>query len=661
MCGLVFAVAKTAGKLPSDEAFAAMDAALRHRGPDECGRAAAGRAVMAHRRLRIIDLAGGQQPMASRDGRVWLLYNGEIYNFREIAEALIARGHAISGSSDTEVLLSAYLEWGDACVERLNGMFAFVVYDAHRDRVFAARDRFGEKPLYILNNEQAVYFASELNSFLAGGVFRPVLDRTALYNYLTCKYSFGPRTIFAGVRRLQPGHCLAVENGTVREWAYWVPPRPCDEAIDEAEATRRTLDLLRDAVRLRLVSDVPVGFFLSGGLDSSTIVALASELTRSPLETFGIGFEEARYDERPHQRYVAQRFGARHHELVLKPESIDVVEELAWHLDEPFADSAALPTWFLAQHARRHVVVALSGDGGDELFAGYDVYRGHLLSERLRRLPRFVRLAAAAALRHPHTADIEVRRRRQRLARNIADTELSARSRFVAKQQTGFRRDVLRRVSPLLAPLCSEEQDEALFAPLFDERLDDLEAIALWQQTTSLPDDMLFKVDRMSMAHSLEVRAPFLDHRIAELINRVPFDVKLRRGRTKNVLKTAMHQYLPADFIDRPKQGFDLPLAKWFKEDLEGYARSRLLRRGAVVPHIVDRDGIERLLVEHKMLAQDWSDAIWTLLILELWCGRRGLGAEILDASQPGTAATRRSPRAAAASRLGPPAHPQPL
>lgn len=590
--------------------------------------------MMAHRRLRIIDLQGGQQPFVSRDGKVWLVYNGEIYNFREIAVELQACGHSISGRSDTEVLLAAYLEWGDACVDHFNGMFAFVLYDARRERVFAARDRFGEKPLYVADTEHTVYFASEVNSLLSGEVVPPAVDHAALYNYFTCKYQFGPRTILQGVQRLQPGHCLSIEDGVVRTWAYWTPPLPSSEIVDEGEAIRSTLDLLRDSVRLRLVSDVPIGFFLSGGLDSSLIVALASELTDGRLETFGVGFEEERYDERPYQRLVAQRFGTTHHEILLKPESIDIIEDLAGHLDEPFADSAALPTWFLSREARRHVVVALSGDGGDEIFAGYDVYKGYWLSEKIRRVPAFIRRAAVSALHRSHTNNVDARVRRERLARNIADAADPARPRFIAKQQGAFRRDVLRQISPLLAPFCSEEHDKKLFGRLFDSRLGDLEAMALWQQTTSLPDDMLFKIDRMSMAHSLEVRAPYLDHRIVELVNKVPFGIKLRGGRTKSLLKKVMRGYFPNDFINRPKQGFNVPLAAWFKEDLSSFARSRLLRPDAVVPHIIGRDSIGRVLTEHERLERNWSDAIWTLLIFEIWCSKRKLGPEIIDASQ---------------------------
>jgi asparagine synthase (glutamine-hydrolysing) len=633
MCGFVFVYAKDDRGLPATGTIDAMSAALRHRGPDEHGRGGAGPAIMAHRRLRVIDLEGGRQPFVSPDGKIWLVYNGEIYNFRELAVELRRCGHRLSGRSDTEVLMAAYREWGDDCVHRFNGMFAFALYDGLRGRVFAARDRFGEKPLYVADTESAVYLTSEIDSLLAGGVVAPEVDPATLYSYFTCKYGIGPRTILRGVRRLQPGHCLAVEDGVVRTWSYWTPPLPGNDVVDENETVRTVLDLLRDSVRLRLVADVSVGFFLSGGLDSGLIVALASELTDVPLETFGVGFEERRHDERPHQRFVAQRFGTKHHEILLKPESIDVIDDFVEHLDEPFADVAALPTWFLSRETRRHTVVALSGDGGDEIFAGYDVYKGYLASERVRRLPAFVRRAAAAALRRWPAGDAESQARRERLARNIDDASAPARARFVAKQQGAFRPSVLSAISPLLAPYCSHAHDRELFSPLFDERLDDLGAMAFWQQKTSLPDDMLFKVDRMSMAHSLEVRAPYLDHRLVELVNKVPFDIKLRGGRTKNLLKEAARGYFPADFIDRRKQGFTVPLASWFKEDLDGFARSRLLRRDAVVGRIVGRESMERMLTEHRRLDRNWSDAIWTLLVFETWCARRKLGPGIVDAA----------------------------
>ncbi len=620
MCGFVFIYAKCEGALPGERTLAAMDRALAHRGPDEHGSKTLDRAMMAHRRLRVIDLTGGQQPMAGPDGQVWIVFNGEIYNYRDVLADLRALGHSIAGASDTEVLLTAYLEWGDDCVHRLNGMFAFVIYDGRTDRVFAARDRFGEKPLYVHETGDLVTFASELKALVAANIFDKRIDPVALYGYFATTYVIGPRTIFKDVSRLQPGNALSVANGTLTTWPYWKPPRPSAGIDDEAEAIERTRDLLRDAVRLRLVSDVPLGFFLSGGVDSSAIVAIASEISETRLDTFGLGFEERMYDERPHQRYVAERFGTRHHELVLRPRGVDVIERMAWHLDEPFADSAALPVWFLAEDARRSVTVALSGDGGDELFAGYDTYRGHILSDRLKRVPGVIRAAAAASLRRLSARDAGGQARYDRLARNIQDVALPARARLLGKRQKAFRRDALREMSPYLAGICSEASDRLLFPHLFDESLEPLAALTLTHQTASLPDDMLVKIDRMSMAHSLELRAPFLDHRLADLANRISFGVKLPGGRTKSVLKKAMTPYFPKEFLWRRKQGLDVPLAHWFKDDLDGFARDQIFRKDAVLPRLFDRTALEGLLGRHGALTRDRSTQVWTLLMFEVWC-----------------------------------------
>lgn len=631
MCGFVFVYAKREGALPGEDRLRSMESVLAHRGPDASGMKSLDRAMMAHRRLRVIDLTGGEQPMASPDGQVWIVFNGEIYNYQEVLTELRGLGHTITGASDTEVLLSAYLQWGYNCVHRLNGMFAFVIYDGRTQRVFAARDRFGEKPFYVYENDDCVYFASELKALVSANIIEKRIDPVALYSYFSTTYVIGPRTIFKDVSRLQPGHALSVMDGNVKTWPYWQPPIPTDDIDDEAEAVEQTRDLLRDAVRLRLVSDVPIGFFLSGGVDSSAIVALASEMSETPLDTFGLGFEEQMYDERSYQHTVAQRFGTHHHELVLKPQGVDVIEQMVWHLDEPFADSAALPVWFLSEDARRSVTVALSGDGADEMFAGYDTYRGHRLSERLSEVPAFVRIAAAAALRRFPTRDAGGRARYDRLARNIDDVALPACMRFLAKRQKAFRRDALRQLSPYLAGFCLEQNDRELFPDLFNHSLEPLEALTLAHQATSLPDDMLVKIDRMSMAHSLELRAPFLDHRIAELANSMSFEVKLPGGRTKNVLKKAMESYFPKDFLGRPKQGLDVPLAHWFKDDLQGFVRGQLLREDAIVPRLFDRTALEGLIGEHAGLTRDRSTQVWTLLMFEIWCRRYDIPWEAFE------------------------------
>ncbi len=630
MCGFVLAYARTGDRLPDQALLDRMDAAIRHRGPDEHGQKRFDRAVMGHRRLAIIDLSGGQQPMCTPDGKVWIVFNGEIYNFHAVRDELAGAGHPLSTHSDTEVLLHAYLVWGEKCLDRLNGMFAFAIYDGHTQSVFAARDRFGEKPLYVLEHNGTLYLASELKALVETGLVEKRLDPVALYNYFANSYVMGPRTIFRGVRRLQPGHWLKTDGANVQEQCYWAPPNPTEERADENAIVEEALDILKDSVRLRLVSDVPVGFFLSGGVDSSAVVALASEASGQRLETFSIGFDEARYDEREYARYVAKKFGTRHHEFLLEPGSVEVIERIAWHTDEPFADSSALPTWYLSRLTRQHVKVTLSGDGGDEMFAGYDSYRGHVLSERLRKLPGFVRSAAAAAVRSMPTSDASKRVACLRLARNIEDAGLDAGDRFVAKQQVVFRRDYLAGISPYLAAHATAENDRALFSPMFDHVRSPLAGMALWQQTVSLTDDMLVKVDRMSMAHSLEVRTPYLDHRLAELMNRVPFNTKLPRGRQKYLLRKSMERYFPADFLWRKKQGFSVPLSYWFKDSLGDYLRQKLLASGAMVSHVFKREALERIIGEHTRLTRDWSFALWTLLMFETWCSRYQVGPDAL-------------------------------
>ncbi len=628
MCGFVFAYARNGADLPDAAALDRMDTALRHRGPDAHGQQRLDRAVMGHRRLAIIDLDGGQQPLCSPDVRVWVVFNGEIYNFRAVQAELASCGQPLESSSDTEVLLHAYLAWGDRCVDHLNGMFAFAIYDGRTQSVFAARDRFGEKPLYVLERAGVLYLASELKALVVGGVVERSIDPVALYHYFTSSYVIGPRTIYRSVRRLQPGHWIKADGSTVVEHCYWRAPRPTGELTQEHEVVERALELLRDSIRLRLISDVPIGFFLSGGVDSSAVVALASELAGQKIETFSIGFSHPRFDERSHARFVAERFGTNHHEFVLESGGLDVIEQIAWHADEPFADSSALPTWHLAKITRRHVSVALSGDGGDEMFAGYDSYRGHMASELVRRVPRFMRVAGISLLRSMPVSNPFRRFAMLRLARNIEDAELAPAERLIAKQQVVFRREFLAAICRLPLDQQGADADRETFAPMFDRTLNPLSGMTLCQQTVSLPDDMLVKVDRMSMAHGLEVRAPFLDHRLAELMNSVAPATKLPRGQQKYILRKALVKYFPREFLWRPKQGFNVPLSYWFKDGLNDYIRQRLLRRDALVGKLFHRDALQRIIGEHTSLTRDWSFALWALLMFETWCERFDIRAD---------------------------------
>ncbi|MBS0472159.1 MAG: asparagine synthase (glutamine-hydrolyzing) [Proteobacteria bacterium] len=635
MCGFILAYAKHSATPLSDGTLNLMSAVLRHRGPDEHGILSNGPLAGAHRRLSIIDLAGGKQPMVSPDGRFTLLYNGEIYNFMDVRSELESHGVAFREHSDSEVLLQAWQRWGADCLSRLDGMFAFAIHDARTSTLHAARDRFGEKPVYYVQTDDALILASELKALVAAGLVEKRINPSALYSYLTLGYVVGEETIFKGVRKLGPAGLLRYAPVTglkVERW--WRPPMPSDEIEDADYAASETLRILRQSVSRRMIADVPVGFFLSGGVDSSAIVALAAEASSSPLETFSIGFDDARLDERPFAKFVADRFGTRHTELVVEPQHLDVLERIAWHADEPFADSAALPTWFLSEMTSQRVKVALSGDGADELFAGYDVYRGHMLSERVRRLPWALRRAATAALRASARL-IRDNEPRLRLAQNISDASLPAVARFIAKQQTIFRNDFVRRYFPRLAPWATEEADLELFADMSANTPDVLGRIALWHQCVSLPDDMLHKVDRMSMAHSLEVRAPFLDHRLVELMNRTSFGAKLPQGRQKFILRKAMAAYYPEEFLWRPKQGFRVPLSRWFKGNLAGFAADRLSRPDSCSGRILAPGTLDTILADHKSGAKNWQAAIWALLMLEEWARAYDIPADAFEFGDP--------------------------
>lgn len=617
MCGFVLAyVKKPNRRLPADR-LDAMDRAIAHRGPDEHGQLNLEHVSVGHRRLAIIDLVGGKQPMFSADKRYLLTYNGEIYNFKEIKRELESLGHIFHETGDTEVLLVAWQVWGQACLQRLNGMFAFVIYDSVANTVFAVRDRFGEKPLYYAERDDAIYFASELKSLVSAGLTDKQIDPSALHSYFTLGYVTGAHSIFRDVQRLRPGHLVVATAGRCSaQQAWWRPPAHSDELDDPEFVASRTINLLRDSVAMRLIADVDVGFFLSGGVDSSVIVALAAEVATNRLETFSIGFDDPEIDERPYARYVAQRFGTKHHEFVVTSKNLDVLERIAWHADEPFADPAALPTWFLAELTHQHVKVALSGDGGDEVFAGYDVYRGHALSEAARKVPRIFRRMTTAALLE--ASRISGKGRWSRLARNLADADISYPERFIAKQQQVFRSGFFRQHSPFLAKIeFSAVREE--FASLCDAPNAPLAEMAWWQQTTSLPDDMLHKVDRMTMAHSLEVRTPFLDHGLVELLNRTSFHAKLKDGQPKYVLREAAAQLLPKAFLARRKQGFVVPLNRWFRGNLVQFARDELLSPNAINRQIFSPGVVEGVLAEHENGRGAQDKALWALLMFEQW------------------------------------------
>ena len=634
MCGIAGFVEAGEARGANVEGRAAlidrMCRSIAHRGPDEQGAEILGRAAVGMRRLSIIDLAGGRQPMSGCDPRVRLVFNGEIYNFKELQRDLEARGHKFHTRSDTETIVHAYEEFGDACVERLRGMFAFAIWDARAERLFIARDRAGEKPLYYTLTPRGTFvFGSELKCLLEHPEVERETDPAALDAYLTLGYVPEPLSVFRGVRKLEAGHRLVLERGSVKTESYWdFPtetdgrPRGEDEYVEELRAR------LEESVRMMLVADVPLGAFLSGGVDSSTIVGLMSRATNAPVKTFSIGFREDSFDELKYARLAARHFETDHRELIVTPEVCQLVDELVRHFDEPFADQSSIPTYLVSKLAREHVKVVLSGDGGDELFAGYTRYAVEQGRQGFARLPRVVRrgLMAPLAAQLPHGA--RGRNFIHNVALDPAERYLDNVSTFNALGKRALYTSDFRRA------LKGREPAAEIFHA-HGARTDDAVGRLLYLDAkTYLPGDILTKVDRMSMAASLEARVPLLEHKLIEFVSRMPASLKMRGGESKYIFKRAVRGLVPDEILDRPKQGFGVPINEWINRELrerirDTFADARTRSRGVFEPAYVDV-----LLDEHRRGRRNHSNALWALFILELW--QRSFADEA--SARPGTA-----------------------
>jgi len=616
MCGIAGIVDQTGH--PVDGALLrAMTATQAHRGPDGDGIVCRGAAGLGHRRLAIIDLATGDQPMANEDGSVQIVFNGEIYNFRELRRDLDARGVRFRTASDTEVLLRAYEADGPDCVRQLRGMYAFAILDQRARRLVLGRDRVGIKPLVYAWDGRRLLFASEIKAILKDPAVPRDLDLEALGQYLTFHYVPAPRTIFTAIRKLPPASTLtlSLDGGAPVVSSYWHLRFAPDAHVAEGEWVERLRAQLTDAVRCHMVSDVPIGAFLSGGVDSSSVVALMAQASSAPIRTFSIGFDETDFDELRFARQVAARYGTDHYELVVKPNALDILPKLAWHFDEPFADSSAIPTYYVSKITREHVTVALSGDGGDESFAGYRRYaRALALHERFDRGPaRLTRplLRLAAGL-------LPVGAPGQALTGLLGAGPLERYYRLVTYQ----RRETLRRLlCRELADLARTAPDPAAFSRLASEG-DAPDYVSTLQQidiATYLPGDILAKVDRMSMAVSLESRVPLLDHRLMEFVATIPSTLKLRNGRGKYLLQRAMAQDLPSEILTRTKMGFGVPLGAWLRRELRDMARDVLLGVRARQRGIFRASEVEALLATHDTGRRDCSARLWSLICFELW------------------------------------------
>ena len=626
ICGMVGLGEAAAFGVPDIER---MRRVLAHRGPDDAGEYLAdfrtghgpGRVGLGHARLSIIDLATGHQPIANEDGTLQIVCNGEIYNFRELRSGLIARGHTFRTQSDTEVIVHLYEERGVECLKDLRGMFAFALWDARHNALLVARDRIGQKPLCYRAESNRFLFGSEIKSLLqADGVPRE-LSLEALHHYLTFQYVPHPLTMFKGISKLPPGHYLLWKDGRIEVSEYWRPPFERRPRLREDEYVEQVRALMTESVRLRLISDVPLGAFLSGGIDSSIIVGLMAQLSSAPVKTFSIGFDEKRYDELDYARLVARHFGTEHQEFIVRPNAVGILPELVWHYDEPFADSSAIPTYYVSRMTRQHVKVALTGDAGDEGFAGYPRYRAVRLGLWFDRLPRFLRRALAGRFWEHLPASVEQKTLRRRARRLFMALNLPPRERY-ARWCAIF--DDTRKHA-LYSPGLAAEFEHRPSHEIFDTEYDKVPGVDFLGRTTFvdymryMPDDLLCKVDIASMAHGLESRAPFLDHKVIEFVGGVPTDLKLRRLTDKYLLRRAFGSMLPKAILKRKKMGFGVPIADWFRGELKDYVRDILLDSTALQRGYFRPEAVRELVDDHVAARFDHGYRLWALLMFELW------------------------------------------
>lgn len=602
-----------------------MTSCLRHRGPDDEGYYTDGAAHLGMVRLSIIDVAGGHQPMSEEQGYLHVIFNGEIYNYAELREELIAKGHTLKTHSDTEVIVHWYEEEQEKCLARFNGDFSISIWDARKKELFLARDRLGVKPLYYWHDGARFAFASELKALLLVADISRELDYQAVDAFLTFLYIPSPRTIFQAVKKLPAGYWLKFSAGFVSLQSYWQLPSALEQkTVPDDEAAAEIRNRLRQAVHRRLVSEVPLGVFLSGGIDSSAVLALMREKSTRPVETFSLGFEQPydTYNELPAARLTAAIFGAKHHAFVVKPDIARLLPEMVWHLDEPHADSSALLTFLLCRQTRGSVTVALTGIGGDELFGGYPRYLAMRLSQRCEQWPFAIRreLARLAGfIRETNTA----RNTPGRIKRFLRGLALSAEDRYLLwiSHLSLAARQALYQPSFLAA--LNEHSAWANFRQVLNMTEGSyLDRISQFDMETYLPDDLLMLADKMSMAHGLELRVPFCDHELAEYVFSLPMQQRLQGGQLKGLLKSALKDELRPELLSRRKQGFMLPLASWLRGPLSGLcdewlSPDRVAKRGFLNPQAVTR-----LIRDQRAGQSTLSHLVYALLVFELWCQR---------------------------------------
>ncbi|NOT55534.1 MAG: asparagine synthase (glutamine-hydrolyzing) [Deltaproteobacteria bacterium] len=621
MCGVAGKIYFDRDRKVSERELRDMARTLVHRGPDGEGVWAAGNVGLAHRRLSIIDLrAVAGQPMSNEDGSIWITFNGEIYNFQDLRKYLVQRGHIFQTHSDTEVIVHAYEEYGRDCLQHLRGMFAFAIWDTRTHTLLLACDRVGKKPIFYFHEKDRFLFASEIKALFADTTVPVEPDSVAIDHYLALGYVPAPLSAFRGVQKLPPAHWLEIKDGQLTTGRYWKLRYSPKRNVSFPDAVAELRWQLSEAVRLRLLSDVPLGAFLSGGIDSSAVVAYMAQALNHPVRTFTVGFEDVASDERPFARMVADRYGTDHTELVVKADVAAILPRLVWHYDEPFGDPSAVPSYAIAELTRQYVTVALNGDGGDESFAGYTRYVANHRAQRGEIIPLPLRRTVAALidLLPKHWRQQQPLRKISTVAEAMAQTRERRYSRWFGQFSVAQRQDLYTTDFKAAVGHCDPE---ALFVNAFgaSDATDWVDSTLDVDIGLYLPGDLLVKMDRASMAHSLEARSPFLDHVLMEFAASLPPEWKLAGTEQKHILKAALRGVVPDAVLDKPKQGFEPPLANWFREDLREMAHDLLLSPRALQRGYFTREGISSVFREHYSGQEDRSLHLWELLMFELW------------------------------------------
>lgn len=613
MCGICGIVTFGSEMAVRRDDLLAMRDTMVHRGPDDAGLFIEKNVGLGHRRLSIIDLSLGHQPMTNEDGTVVIVFNGELYNYQGLRDRLLAKGHVFTTHSDTEVIIHAYEQYGEGCLEHFRGMFAFAIWDSRKRSLFVARDRLGKKPLYYAQWENTFLFASEIKGILAHPAAHREMDLDALDLYFGFRYIPGPLTMFKGIAKLQPGHSLRIYNNVVNVSEYWdfsaIQTRPIATETAEEEFT----ELLKESVRLRLMSDVPLGVFLSGGIDSSVVVALMSEIVAEPIKTFSVGYTgDAAENEFQYARMVAKLFKTDHHEFRLTADDfLGFLPKLVWHLDEPIADASTIPLFFISQLAKEHATVVLSGEGADELLGGYYIYKKMMLLESLHSIPGSDMLACASSLAGRLLGNRKIERYGKLLRLPLEQRYTGVSQVFSEAERKRLFKGIGGMVPTALADFVAPYYERVKNRQVLDRML--YLDTKVW-----LPDDLLMKADKMTMATSVELRVPFLDHVLVEYAASLPVSCKIRGNETKYLLKRAMETRLPRELLYRTKKGFPVPISRWLREKADG-VREVLLDNGCACRSFFEPAFLEQIIWDHEHTQNDMSGLLWPFLVFEYW------------------------------------------